>query len=296
MLRQALLLSLVLAPATALADWRQDFPRITFGAATGENQQSAAQRWGVFGEYLRECMGIERVEVRVANDYSAIIQAMAQEDVHLAWLGPSGYAVAWDISGGNVVPVAMDVSPDNDLGYRWVIAVRADSTFQSLEDLEGASLGWASPTSTSGFVLPMQYFRERGFVDENNEPVFFGSLVQTGSHDNGLVAVIRGSIDATLNWYYSPAAGNHTRAAGNGIIDLDDIRFVFESDLIPNAPFTTLKNLPDDMRFQMSACFVNMQFTHPEAFAEVTRDVFGGFALVSPEAYEPFIQIRLDTK
>lgn len=302
MSRFLLTTALVLAPLAAVPqniedeDWRAEYPEVVFGFGTGENLQSAAERWDHFGTYMQGCMGVEKATVRVASDYSGIVEAQANGDVHMHWAGPAAYAIGWDISGGNMEPIAMDVSPQGELGYRWVIAVKADSPYQSMEDLEGKSLGWASPGSASGYVLPMQYFRENGMVDANNEPVFFGQLVQTGSHDNGLVSIVQGTIDATTNWYYSPAAGNHTRAAGSGTIDLDDIRFIFESDLVPNAPFVVTKDLPEPMKRKMQQCLINMQWNDPDTFAKVAKDVFGGFAVAAHEDYLAFIKIRMETK
>lgn len=290
--------AIIALPAVAHAadDWRAQFPEVVFGVGTGENAQSAADRWGPFGEYMQACMGVEKVTVRVASDYSAIIEAQNQGDVHLSWTGPAGYATGWDISGGNVEPIAMDVSKDGDLGYRWVVVVRADSPYQTMDDLKGKSLGWPSPTSASGYVLPMQYFRDNGMVDQNNEPIFFGDMVQTGSHDNSLISVVQGRVDAATNWYYSPNSGSHTRAAGAGTIDLKDIRFIFESELVPNAPFVAIKSLPDPMKRMMTKCMVNMPWADPERFAIVGKDTFGGFGYAVHEDYEEFIKIRMATK
>ena len=52
------------AQAPAAADWRQQFRHITFGVASGENQQEGSLRWAPMGPYLARCMGIERVTVR----------------------------------------------------------------------------------------------------------------------------------------------------------------------------------------------------------------------------------------
>lgn len=298
MLRLLTLTTALILPMAALADddWRKKFPNVVFGVGTGENAQSAAKRWEAFGEYLQSCLGVQKVTVRVASDYSAIIESQTQGDTHLTWTGPAGYATGWDISGGNIEPVAMDVSKNGDLGYRWVVVVKSDSPYQKLEDLKGKTLGWPSPTSASGFVLPMQYFRDIGYVDKNNKPIFFKQLVQTGSHDNSLVSVVQGKIDAATNWYYSPKAGSHTRAAGAGTIKLEDIRFIYESPVVPNAPFVAIKSLPEPMKKAMSACIINMPWADPARFATVAKDTFGGFAYATHDMYQEFIKIRMATK
>jgi phosphonate transport system substrate-binding protein len=295
MLRIALL---ALAAGVALAssaqadDWRKTFRSITFGISSGENQQAGNLRWAPMGPYMAKCMGIERVTMRVTNDYSGIIEAMVQGDVHLAWLGPAQYAVAHDLLKGDVHPLAMDVSKDGDLGYRWVVVVKANSPYQTLADLKGKTLGWSTPTSASGYVLPMHYFRQIGYVSERNEPIHFGRLVQTGSHDNSLVAVVNGTVDAATNWYYSPKSGAHVRAAGAGTIKLEDIRFIYESPIVPNAPFTTRKSYPEGMKAKMSECLINMPFADKDAWATVGKDIFGGVAATSHEAYADFIALR----
>ena len=298
LLTTALILSPVVASAQNLGveDWRSQWPEVVIGIGTGENVETAAERWKHFGTYMQNCMKVEKVTMRVASDYSAIIEAQANGDVQLHWAGPAAYAIGWDISGGNMEPIAMDVSKDGELGYRWVVIVKADSPYQTMDDLKGKSLGWPTPGSASGYVLPMQYFRDNGMVNANNEPVHFGSLVQTGSHDNGMVSVVQGTIDATTGWYYSPNTGAHTRAAGAGTIKLEDIRFIFESDLVPNAPFVATKDLPEPMKQSMRQCIVNMPWADPEAFDKVGKDTFGGFAVASHEDYLEFIKIRLATK
>lgn len=225
---------------------------------TGESVETAVARWDAFGAYMQGCMKVEKVTMRVATDYSAIVEAQANGDVQLHWAGPAAYAIGWDSSGGNMEPIAMDVSKDGELGYKWVVWVKADSPYQTMDDLKGKSLGWSTPGSASGYVLPMQYFRENGMVDANIEPVFFGSMVQTGSHDNGMVSVAQGTIDATTGWYYSPSSGAHTRAIGAGTIKEGDLRPVFESTVVPNAPFVVTKDLPEPMKATMQQCIVNM--------------------------------------
>jgi len=230
--------------------------------------------------------------MRVTNDYSGVIEAMVQGDVQLAWLGPAQYAIAHDLLKGDVQPIAMDMSKDGELGYKWVVVVKANSPYKTIEDLKGKSMGWPTPTSASGYVLPMHYFREKGYVSAKNEPILFSRLVQTGSHDNSLVAVVNGTVDAATNWYYSPTAGAHIRAASVGTIKLDDIRFIYESPRVPNAPFTTRKSYPEAMKAKMSECLIKMPENDKAAWDVVGKNIFGGIAPTQHEAYLDFISLR----
>jgi phosphonate transport system substrate-binding protein len=281
----------IVSPAYA-DDWRKSFKSITFGISSGENQQAGNLRWAPMGPYMQKCLGVEKVTMRITNDYSGIIEAMVQGDVHLAWLGPAQYAVAHDLLKGDVHPVGMDISKDGDLGYKWNVVVKTNSPYKTLADLKGKSLGWPTPTSASGYVLPMHHFRQIGYVSDKNEPIHFGKLVQTGSHDNSLVSVVNGTVDAATNWYYSPQAGAHIRAAAVGTIKLEDIRFIYESPMVPNAPFTTRKSYPEPMKAKMSECLINMPWVDKAAWETVGKDIFGGIAATTHEAYLDFVALR----
>jgi ABC-type phosphate/phosphonate transport system substrate-binding protein len=78
------------APA-ANQDWRQQIHQITFGVASDEHQQEGNLRWALFAPYLQRCLGIEQVTIRGSDDYSAMIEAMVQGDVHRAWYRPAQY-------------------------------------------------------------------------------------------------------------------------------------------------------------------------------------------------------------
>ena len=73
---------LMTSQAVASDDWRKKYKSITFGIASGENVQSGNLRWAPMGPYLAKCMGIEKVTMRVTNDYSGVIEAMVQGDVN----------------------------------------------------------------------------------------------------------------------------------------------------------------------------------------------------------------------
>ena len=66
-----------------------------------------------------------------------------------------------------------------------MIYVRADSDFHSLEDLEGASLAYADPNSTSGYLVPRAELAQSGIDDET----FFARTGFGGGHEQAVIAV-----------------------------------------------------------------------------------------------------------
>jgi phosphonate transport system substrate-binding protein len=72
------------------------------------------------------------------------------------------------------------------------VVVHRDSPFQSLTALRGNSWAYNEPTSHSGCNLIRYFLAVRG-EGEN----FFREIVESGSHQNSLVLLLDGKIDAT---------------------------------------------------------------------------------------------------
>lgn len=86
-----------------------------------------------------------------------------------------------------VVPVINGVT-----NYHSLILVSAESQASTLLDLEGARFASADIMSTSGWLYPAMWLKERG-VDANE---FFSEHLVVGSHDRSIRAVASGYADA----------------------------------------------------------------------------------------------------
>lgn len=71
------------------------------------------------------------------------------------------------------------------------IIVRADSAYQTFEDLRGARFAYNETYSWSGYVLACYYLRSLG-----ESTAFFGEMVASGSHANSMAWVADGLADA----------------------------------------------------------------------------------------------------
>jgi phosphonate transport system substrate-binding protein len=278
-----------LPPSAWPQDWVKQYPEVTFGVTGGENQQDAITRWQPACDYLSEQLRI-KFKLRTASDYAGIIEAMGAGKVEFAWYGGAGYAAAYDITGGNVEALAMDVSSQGNLGYHSVIVVKGDSPFQKLEDLRGKSLAFADPNSTSGYMVPSTLLAQQGLLDRAKP--FFSTVGFSGSHENGVIAVINGTYDAAATWAYDGNEGNLQSMVTKGMIKPDAVRIIWRSPLIPNSPFSAVKSLPDGLKQAFKQALLDFHKKDPARFAQVTKGMFGGFAPAKHEQYQYAIDIR----
>jgi phosphonate transport system substrate-binding protein len=274
-------------------DWREKYPKVTLGIASGENQQDTVLRWQPGVEYLSDQLGIE-VVLRTASDYAGIIEAMAAGKIEFGWIGGSGYATCYDIMDGNVEPLVMEVSSKGKLGYYSIIVVKGDSPYNSLEDLKGKSLAFTDPNSTSGYMIPSNYLDKMGYLDKKKP--YFSRTGFSGGHENGVFAVLNGTYDAAINWAYDKEEGNHTRMAKKGMIKLSDIKIIWWSPLIANSPFVAIKSLPEDLKQKFKSAMLNFEKKDPVRFNKVVEKMMGGFAATNHEMYQYAIDIRESQK
>src|SRR5260370_11697983 len=109
---------IVLAGAAALAftasasaeDWKAKYPEITFAVIPAENGSGVLERYTPFVNYLSKELGI-KVNLRVANDYAALIEGQRAGNIHIGYYRPTSFSRA-PLTRGNTQPFRNDVNPD----------------------------------------------------------------------------------------------------------------------------------------------------------------------------------------
>src|ERR1700674_2890592 len=135
------------ASAASAQDWKTKYPEITFAVVPAENASGVTERYTPFVAYLSKELGI-KVNLRIANDYAAVIEGQKAGNIQIAYYGPASYSRAV-LVGAKIDPFAIDVNSDGTKGYFSVFYVKADSLYQKIEDLKGKNLGLVDPNSTS---------------------------------------------------------------------------------------------------------------------------------------------------
>jgi phosphonate transport system substrate-binding protein len=277
------------------ADWKSEYPELVFAVVPSENAAGVVDRYTPFAEYLSQELGT-KVTLRVANDYTAVIEGMKNRQIQIGYYGPGSYARAHKVSDGNVEAFVTTVNQDGSIGYHSVMYVMAESVYKSIDDLKGKNLGLVDVESTSGFKAPSYYLQAEGKpVDE-----YFANAQVTGSHENAVIALTQGTVDAAVNWWNSDVDSNLTRMLTKGMLKkadgsamtATDFRVVWKSPLLAGSPYAYLKDMPAELKAAIQKAFTDAPQKAPEAFAKLSDGKDKGFSPVTHKDYEDFVKLN----
>ncbi|WGF88021.1 phosphonate ABC transporter substrate-binding protein [Marinivivus vitaminiproducens] len=285
----------VLASAgTAQAQtWQEDYPELVLAVIPSENASGTTDRYAPTVEYLARELGTE-VTLRIANDYAAVIEGQRAGNVQIGYYGPASYSRAV-MTGVEIEPLVNTRNGSGTNGYYSVVYVRADSPYQSMEDLRGKSIALVDPNSTSGNNAPRYFLNRDGYsVDE-----FFGKNFYAGSHENAVLALAQGTADAAANFWNSETDSNLTRMLTKGMLKHEDgtpmtedeFRIVFKSDLLPEGPYAVLDSMPQEAKDAIRQALLDMPAKDKAAFDRLSDGEAIEFVRVTPEDFTPIIEM-----
>jgi len=137
---------------------------------------------------LQKRTGAKEVRLVSSGSYSDIISALARGKIDFAWVGPTAYLKHRDKE--NLMAVAKAKFGD-ETAYRGVFIAPAKGKVQGLEDLSGNIIGFVDPESASGYIYPNYLLKTLKIRLSKKTRVAF-----LKNHDNVLLAVLKGRIDA----------------------------------------------------------------------------------------------------
>jgi phosphonate transport system substrate-binding protein len=140
---------------------------------------------GPLVEYLEKELGA-KVELTVPTNYAAVVEAIANDQVDIAYLGGFTYVQASKRAG--VVPL---VQRERDQNFHSLFITHSDTGINSLADLKGHTFAFGDVNSTSGHLMP-EYFMRQANVD----PDVITKAIYSGGHDATALAVANKKVDA----------------------------------------------------------------------------------------------------
>lgn len=203
-----------------------------------------------------------RFDLKVAQSYGAVVEAMCNGTADIAFVGPVTYLQARERGCAELLAVAVE---DKQSVYYAGFFGRKDSPVRSLADLRGRSIAFGDVNSTSSFVYPLAMLLEEG-IDPVKD---LGALRLTGTHANSLAALIEDRVDAAALSFDS-----YEKAVRNGIPGAEEVRVIARSEAIPYPPLVMNTRLPDAMKSRLRQAFANVA-NSPDIRPEMIRG-YGG--------------------
>ena len=283
--------AMTLSASQSVADdymggWQKDFPTVKYGVISIETAVDILKSQEKFAAYAAKELGIN-FEVFTASEYAGIMNALSAGQIQVGWLGASSYATTW-LDCECVEPIAGAQDPFGAMGYNSVLIVKADSPYQSYEDLKGKTVARNDPHSTSGFLIPTVSWSEMGTpVDK-----YFNSPL-SGGHQQTIVGVLNGTFDGGFTWTTKDDGfGALRKMIDKGLLNREDIRVVWTSDLIPTPPVVIRKDLPPNMKADLVKLFLRLDEHDPALAEAVGQGKNLGLQRVYHEDYVPVIKAK----
>ena len=243
-----------------------------------ESDEQMQKTYSNFEKELSEKIGME-VEAYQANSYNAAIEAMKNNKADMAMFGPFSYIVAEERAEAELI--ANLNNPELEGQAPSVIVVPKDSDIKTIADLEGKTIGFADPVSTTGHLLPKSTIvKELGIGVEELEKSFFKSVQFAGGHDKALIGVVRGQYDAA-----GVSAMMPSMLEEKGIIEKGSYRVIAESEPIPvGAPFAVRSGLDQEVKDHIKEFLLS--YDDPQYFKNILGTENGKFVDADDSDYD----------
>lgn len=246
--RRAVLAALLAAGLAPLVHAQARPFRIT--AIPDESPTELARKAAPLVKYLEQRLGT-KVEFTPVTDYAAAVEALANQQVDLAWFGGFTFVQASVRSGGKAIPL---VQREEDAQFRSVF-ITTEAGIKSLVDLKGKTLSFGSQSSTSGHLMPRSFLSAAG-IDADRD---LRRVAYSGAHDATVAAVASGKVDAgALNisvW---------EKLVADKKVDAAKVRVFFTTPPYFDYNWTVHADMPAAQRERVAKAFLDLSRATPE--------------------------------
>ena len=267
------------------------------GVLGGENAQDRMTSNECLRQKTEDLLGVP-TKIFTPADYDGVIQGLLGGTIDVAWLGASGYAKTFLTDPEAVEPVLVKVNTDGSYGYHSIGFTRKDTGIASLDDMKGKTFGFGDPNSTSGYLIPsIEIPTETGASMESGD--YFGEVKFTGGHEQTIVAVANGDIDAGVTWADGLGAwedgynsGALRKASDAGLVDMNQLVQIWKSKPIPEGPVVLRQALPEDVKIKVTGLWASLKSIDPDCAYGVLQGDALGFMPITHDAYISIVEAR----
>jgi len=288
----------VLSTGTLLTDATaaDSIDEFRIGILGGENASDRLRSNACLEEKTEALLGVP-TKLFAPADYNGVIEGLLGGNLDMAWLGASAYAKVYLTDPDAVVPVLTKINVDGSFGYHSIGFARVESQITDLDDMKGKVFGFGDPNSTSGYLIPSIEIPRAGYSMKPGE--HFKDVVFVGGHEQTIVAVYNGDIDAGVtwadglgNWEDGYNSGALRKAVDAGLVDMTQLVEIWRSKVIPEGPIVLRKDLPEDVKLQVTGMLASLQSMDPECAYGFMAGEIKAIAPIQHSDYESIIEAR----
>ena len=243
-------LSVTVLPFISATLSAAEMKELRIGLLPNEAPDVEIKKHATMTQHLEKILGM-KVKVQVGIDYTAIIEALRNKHIDVAYLGPFSYVLAEIATDGNIEPLVVGVrKKTGKSAYNSVIVARTDIGINKPTEFgKKHTISFSDPASTSGFLVPSFRFAQLG-IDPQKD---FKQVIFAGGHTASLMALNSGKVDG---------AGTNLpslqKAIAKGVVDKKNIKIVWTSPDIPGSPLTVRKDVPWEVKYKLLKAFMGI--------------------------------------
>jgi phosphonate transport system substrate-binding protein len=276
-----------------------------------------------FGKIIEDATGI-KVEHQLTTDYLIAVEAMANDNADLAFVGAQAYVEANNKNSAVqplFVPSGASGTLDDAVYFAWLAVNKGEeAAYQSgdqfaIDNIAGKRFSWVSTSSTSGFKVPaagivshfskMDQYKSLVAEDllEGGKDKFFNEVLFGNSHQGSAVNLLSGKADVgsfcdvcVIN-YIELASGEENKPGAvykvlkdaaepfNTVVDKEFV--VIQSTPVLNAPFIVNTNLvSEELAAIIQAAFLTDEVANnPQIFIPKDSELKGLFKKTKDERF-----------
>ena len=266
------------------AGWRDDMQAFRIGLIAQDGAGQAVPGLSVLKQAYARALGIP-VEILVARDYAALIDAQAAARVDYAIYSTTAYATT-SLLCGCVEPVAAPVGENGATGIRAILVTR-DGRLAKLEDIATHRVAMAPLDSIAGYALPRFELAAAKIVLTGEEPF----IVRADKASEAEAMLVDGSVDAIFGWTAANAdvdaelsGGTMERLQSAGIAS-SSLSVVWKSELLRYGPHALRSGLDPELREVVVEFLTGLKQSQPDVYDLLEAHRGGGFVEVGPADY-----------
>lgn len=272
---------------SAAAGWREDLGTFRIGIVAQPGAGNAVPGLALLTDAYSRALGM-KVQVLVARDYTALIDAQADRRVDYAIYSATAYALAV-ARCACVEPLVAPTDADGAVGIRSVLLTR-DARVAKPSDMAARRIALGPPDSLAGNLMPLADLAAAGVMDAENQPL----LRHTASASAAEALLEAGTVDAVFGWERARASGTGKAPGGGTVARLtaagipgSALQVVWTSDLLRYGPHAVRSDLDADAKRRLVDFLTGLKVRDPKVYDIVERSHSGGFVAVGAKDYEP---------